>query len=189
MQTTPDAGLRALASLSDAARKLLFSRSMQYTLARGVHLLTEGQVCRHVYLVEEGYLRSYHNRDGTDINLAFTFENNFATSLKSLRTGEPSTLAIVAAEGCIVREFAGHDLRALYDESPEIESFGRTLLEQLLVEQEEHAALFRLYSPAERYHAVTKRQPHLLQRVSLTQLASYLGVSRETLSRIRRKRS
>ena len=82
-------------------------------------------------------------------------------------------------------ELSGDALRELYALSPEIESFGRLLVEGMLMRQETQVHLFRLQSPAERYRYVADHSPALLQRVTLTNLASYLGVSRETLSRIR----
>lgn len=179
--------LRLIAPLSDATLDLLLSCGVQKQVPKGTHLLNEGQVCTSIYLVEQGYLRSYYNRGGNEINNGFSFEYSFATNLKSLRTGTASELCIQAAERCVVREFGKQELLALYAQSPEIESFGRTLLEHLLIEQEEQATFFRLYSPAERYQYLVAHHPRMLQRVSLSQLSSYLGVSRETLSRIRKK--
>lgn len=179
---------RPLAPLSDAALDLLLSCGVQKHVSKGSNILNEGQVCTHIYLVEQGYLRSYYNRDGNEINNGFSFEHSFTTNLKSLRTGTASELCIQAAERGVVREFGKQELLALYAQSPEIESFGRILLEHLLIEQEEQATLFRLYSPAERYQYLVAHRPQMLQRVSLSQLSSYLGISRETLSRIRKKR-
>lgn len=192
MDTAPSSTLastlRLLAPLSDPALDLLLSCGVQKQVPKGTNLLSEGQVCTSIYLVEQGYLRSYYNRDGNEINNRFSFEYSFATNLKSLRTGTASELCMQAAEPCVVREFGKQELLALYAQSPEIESFGRTLLEHLLIEQEEQATFFRLYSPAERYQYLVVHRPQMLQRVSLSQLSSYLGVSRETLSRIRKKR-
>jgi CRP-like cAMP-binding protein len=182
------AALRLVSPLSDTALHLLFSGSLQKSIPRGEILLAEGQVCSYIYVIERGCMRSYYNREGIEINNGFSFEYSFVTNLKSLRTGAPSEFCIQAAEQCVVRSFGKEELKALYTQSPEIESFGRKLLEKMLVEQEEQATFFRLYSPAERYEYLVKHQPHLLQRVSLSQLASYLGMSRETLSRIRKKR-
>ena len=148
-------------------------------------MLVEGAVCRHIYFVEQGYLRTFHNRDGVEINLSFSFEGSFVTDLGSLRNATPSTVTIRAEEQSVVQAIAREDLIGLYAGSAEIEAFGRRLLEELLAEQEEQANLFRLHTPAERYHRVVTRNPQLLQRVSLSHLASWLGVTRETLSRIR----
>jgi CRP-like cAMP-binding protein len=72
---------------------------------------------------------------------------------------------------------------------PVIALFVRRLAIRLLLASEEHSNLFKLYTPTERYRYIEKNKPELLQRISLSQIASYLGVTRETLSRIRRKKS
>ena len=107
------------------------------------------------------------------------------TSTADLKKGK-----LILKEGTVstIFEFDKDKLLDLYKVSPEIESFGRKLLEQLLISQEEHSNLFKIYSPTERYHYLLQHNPNFLQRVSLSQLASYLGVTRETLTRIRRKK-
>lgn len=181
--------LRLIAPLSDTALQLLLSSGVQKNVPKGTALLEEGQVCSHIHIVERGYLRSYYTKEGVEINTNFSFEHSFVTNLKSLRTGAPSEFCIRAAEHCIIRSFGKQELLHLYAQSPEVESFGRKLLEYMLIEQEEQATFFRVYSPAERYQYMVLHQAHILQRVSLSQLSSYLGMSRETLSRIRKKRS
>lgn len=175
-----------LSPLSESAMKQLFASVEKIQFPKGAYLLQESQVCNHIFFVESGHLRVFVSKDGTEINTGFVFENNFATSLKSLRSASPSELSIQACEAVTVFRFDKNKLKALYEGSPETETFGRTLLEQLLIEQEEHANMFRIYSPAERYEHILKQNPALLKRVSLSQIASYLGVTRETLSRIRK---
>ena len=72
--------------------------------------------------------------------------------------------------------------------SPEVETLGRKCIRAFAVKQEEQSTLFTLYTAQERYEYIERLHPHLLQRVPLTLLASYLGVARETLSRIRKRR-
>lgn len=167
---------------------LLFNAARLRRLSKGEMIVKEGQVCKTIVFVEKGYLRTFVNKEGIDVNTAFTFENEFATHLKSLRNAVAADASIQAGEPSVVYEFNKDELLQLYELSPEIESFGRKLLEQLLVMQEEHTNLFKLYTPAERYQYLLTHQPPILQRISLSQLASYLGVTRETLSRIRKKR-
>lgn len=178
--------VKELADISPAGLALLFASVKPRQLTKGQFLLKEGQVCKHIYYLENGYLRTFCNKDGKEINTDFSFENSFVTNLKSLRTELPSDCYIQAGEATIVWEFGKEDLLNLYTQSSEIESFGRKLLEQLLIAQEEHTHLFKLYTPTERYHHVAKHHPQLLQRISLSQLSSYLGIARETLSRIRK---
>lgn len=87
----------------------------------------------------------------------------------------------------IVLRFDKSKLLDAYKKSQEIEAFGRKLLELIIAKQEEHLDNFKLLTPQQRYENLVLKQPEFLQRVSLTQTASYLGISRETLSRIRGK--
>lgn len=178
--------INSLFFLPATSLDLLLGEAKPLYVPRGSILLKEGQVCRSIYFIERGQLRTYYNKNGKEININFYFENNFATNLKSFVEENPSAFYIEAMEHTRLWKFDKEQLTRLYGQSKEIESFGRKLLEKLLVKQEEHSNIFKLYSPKERYHYVAKYYPHLLQRVSLSQLSSYLGISRETISRIRR---
>lgn len=178
----------SLTEISVSGIDKLFDIARYTQLRKDEIVLKEGQLCKKIFFVEKGYLRTYINRDGIDINTDFTFENNFTTNLKSLRASIPSDTTIQAGEPTILYEFDKDELLALYKTSPEIESFGRKLLEQLLIAQEEHVNLFKIYSPLERYRYMQQHKPEMLQRISLSQLASYLGIARETLSRIRKRK-
>jgi CRP-like cAMP-binding protein len=177
----------ALAETSAPGLEKLFQIASKRQIEKGEVVLKQGQICNHIFFVEKGYLRTFIDKDGSEINTDFTFEGQFTTSLKSLRLSVPAENSIVAGEVTSIYEFEKSRLLGLYDESAAIESFGRKLLEQLLMAQEEHTNLFKIYSPAERYQYLLTNKPEILQRVSLSQLASYLGMARETLSRIRKK--
>lgn len=164
----------------------IFEIATHRQIAKGEIILKQGQICKTILFVEKGYLRTFINKDGIEINTEFTFEGNFTTNLKSLRSSSSSDTVILAGETTTIYEFDKDKLLELYKESAEIESFGRKLLEQLLIALEEHANLFKIYSPTERYQYLQANKPEILQRISLSQLASYLGIARETLSRIRK---
>lgn len=175
----------ALSSLSAAARDLLLERGRAITVPKDEWLLREGQTARSIFYLESGLVRSVRLEDGRDINLDFSLEGDYITHLRSLRSLSPADYGLQAMEPALLVELNGAALFGLYRRSPEIESFGRQIVEGLLIRQETQAHLFRLQSPAERYRYIAEHSPALLQRISLTNLASYLGVSRETLSRIR----
>lgn len=179
--------VKSIANLSAGAYDLLMTSTPKKTLEKGCYLLKEGQICKAVYYIEKGYLRTFYTKDGKEINTRFSFENDFVTDLKSLRSATPSDYCIQTGEKTIIWEFTKEKLLELYGQSDEIESFGRNLLEQMLIDQEEHGNLFKVFSPTERYQYVAQYFPHLMQRISLSQLSSYLGIARETLSRIRKK--
>ena len=186
MQQLLSEDINQFSAMSPACQELLFEGVEAEYLHKGKTLLKEGQVCRNIYFIEHGQLRTFYNKNGREINVNFSFENNFTTNLKSFLTATPSDYYIKANEPTTVWIFNKDHLEYLYGKSCEIESFGRKLLEKLLIKNVEHGNLFKIYTPAERYHYIEKYYPELLQRVSLSQLSSYLGISRETISRIRR---
>jgi CRP-like cAMP-binding protein len=156
-------------------------------LKKGEVLLNEGEVCRAFYLVDKGYLRTWYNKNGAEINLSFTFEGDFISNLKSVKSKRPSNLIIEAGEDTSVWVFDLDSMTKQPNPSPEINIFIRRLAIRILLAAEEHSNLFKIYTPTERYRLIEKNHPLLLQRIPLSQLASYLGVARETLSRIRKK--
>ena len=178
--------INSLQLLSAESERALLSGMKLKKLNRNSILLAEGEHCKGIYFVESGCLRAAMYKDGREINLSFFLENNFATNLKSLRRDSPSEYYIKACEPSTVWSLNKIDLFELYERSAEISNFGRILLEQLLIEQEDHANFLKINSQAERYAHILKNAPALLQKVSLTQLSSYLGMSRESLSRIRK---
>lgn len=176
-----------LVEISALSLDKIFKAAVKQQLFKGEIILSKGQVGKNIMFVERGYLRTFITKDGRDINTDFIFENNFTTNLKSLRFSIASDTTIQAGETTIIYKFDKDELLSLYKESQEIESFGRQLLEQLLIAQEEHTNLFKLCTPAERYDYLRRNKPQMIQRISLSQLSSYLGVTRETISRIRKK--
>ena len=154
-------------------------------LPKGKILVREGEICRHIYFIEQGHLRTFYTKNGKDINVNFTFEKQFAANLKSFLYTLPSEYYIRAGETTVVRCIDREQLQAVLLDAGEQGSLSHHLM-RLLIRQEEHANIFKIYTPSERYHYVATNYPKLLQRVSLSQLSSYLGISRETISRIRR---
>lgn len=154
---------------------------------KGSEILAIDEVCNSIYFINTGCCRAYFIKEGKEINTAFFFENDFVTNIKSLTSGQKSEYYIMAYEDIKTVKFDKLKLLDAYKSSREIEAFGRKMLEHLIQKQEEHSNSFKLLTPTERYFELLNKQPDFLQRVSLTQIASYLGISRETLSRIRAK--
>lgn len=178
-----------LGNMSLASKTLFFNNIELQTFAKNEMLLREGRDCHEIYFVECGYLRTFYNKEGKEINLQFTLPGNFVTDLKSLRNESASSYNITAGASSSVWVFEKEKFLKLYEQSAEITAFGKNLLELLLIEQEAHAHRLKIQTPEERYLYIEKEEPQLLQTVSLTQLSSYLGISRESLSRIRKRRA
>lgn len=159
----------------------------QKEFKRGEYLLEEGAVCNALFYIDRGYCRSFFMIDGTEKNTAFYFENDIATNIKSFGTGLKSEFAIKACEPLSVIVFDKFKLKEVSQKAKEIETLGKNCIRLFSTKQEEFANLFHLYNAEERLLYIEKNHPDMLQRISLTQLSSFLGVARETLSRIRKK--
>ena len=182
--------IQHMKDLSDTDNALFNTVMSSKRLKKGEILLQEGSVCRAVYFVEQGYLRTYYNReDGSTVNLNFTFEGEFTSNLKSAIGREPSKLSIDAGEDTLLSIFDLDKLSPEMKTQPLVSQFIRRTTMQMLLASEARGNLLKIYSPAERYHYIEQKIPHILQRISLSHLASFLGVSRETLSRIRAKKA
>lgn len=177
-----------LSGLSARGWELLQPALSELAYKKNDYLLKTGQVCDALFFISRGYCRAFYDKDGQEVNTDFFFENEIATSINSFGQGVPSVFSIQACENLSVVRF---DKRRLFEaaaQSTEIETLGRKCLQRIAAKQEKHAAMFKIMNATERYAYMTAHFPEILQRVSLTQLSSYLGLARETLSRIRAKR-
>jgi CRP-like cAMP-binding protein len=156
-------------------------------LKRREYLLRSGDVCHHIAFVVRGCLRLYRTDDAAGEHiLRFAIENWWITDAESFRTGQPAVGAIDALEDTQVLLWSRENFERLKREIP---AFGA--LESHLAGRNLDAQVNRLYaaishSAEERYHAFVQAFPDFYQRIPLRMIASYLGVSRETLSRIRK---
>jgi CRP-like cAMP-binding protein len=154
---------------------------------KGEYFIKSGGVCRHIAFINEGVLRTYYVNDKADeITICFCSERRFTTSFKSLITQQPSQLNIQAIEPTEVIALSYQDLQKLYIESKSWQTIGRLLAEREYLNMESYAVALNRESAKEKYARLLKEQPQVIQRAPVQQIASYLGVTRETLSRIRR---
>jgi CRP-like cAMP-binding protein len=181
--------IHSLTAFDTESWALLQPALTQQTFNKNELLLKEGQVCRSLFFIVKGYCKSYYEVDGLVKNTGFFFENEIATNISSFGSGQKSEFNIVACELLTVIIFDKEKLFEAAQQAPEIETLGRHCIRLFATKQEEFSNLFKLYTPQERLEYMETRHPAMLQRVSLSQLASFLGVARETLSRIRKRRS
>jgi len=177
--------IESITEISEQSWRALSNCVSEIQFKKNEHLLKEGNICNYIYFISSGICKSCYNLDGKEINTAFYFENDFATNIRSLRTSSKSEYSIKAYEKTKAVVIDKTNLLEAYKQSHQIETFGRKVLELIVAKQEEHSDSFKLLSPKQRFDTLVSQYPDFLQRVSLTQTASYLGISRETLSRFR----
>lgn len=154
-------------------------------LPKGDYLLREGNIARHLFFLETGAIRGYYNLDGKEITHWFGFENDFVTSFHSFITGQPAVENIQLLEGSELWSISKTALTGLFNRFHEIERLVRIAYEKYYIRLEERFVNGQFKSAAERYEGLQTQSPHIIERVPLGYIASYLGISQETLSRIR----
>jgi CRP-like cAMP-binding protein len=177
--------LELITEFSEEELKLMEPFFEKTTVAKYGCLLEEGQPCTTIFLVASGVLRNYYNNNGLDVNLSFTLENQFTTSFEAYINHEPSKIFIQALEKSSVWIINTRALRKQYGSITNISAFVRRLAIRMLMVTEEHHNMMMMNAPADRYQYLLDKKPELLQKIPLTHLASYIGITRETLSRIR----
>ncbi len=170
---------------SQATFEVLQRTSEIKTLDKGEHLLREGDVSRQVAFVESGLLRYYYLSDGTEHTGQFFFPGTFVADVASFVLQRPALQNIDALEPTVVTLISRTVLHDLYDSDPAFERFGRRLFEQVVAFSQLRTASFLLRSAEERYLALLDERPKVIEQVPLYQVASYLGITPEALSRIR----
>ena len=166
--------------------RLMRSLSIVKKVRRKEFLLQEGEVCRHKIFVAKGLLKSYHLRhDGTEHIMRFSPENSWATDPESLRNQTPAQSNIEALENSEVVMWTRESLGELFAAIPAFKAYMDSLISGALKSSHKRILMNLSYTSEEKYEDFIASFPDVFSRVPLHMVASYLGVSRETLSRIR----
>lgn len=172
--------------LDEEEAKELALRSKIRKVKRRQFVLSEGEVCRHYNFVLQGCLKMYKvDESEKEHNLAFAIENEWSTDIGSFHSEEPSSLYIEAVEPSILIQIAKPDLLHLYVQYPKFDRNFRVIIEDQFVELQRRLLQTISTSAEERYLQFSRQYPNLLQRLPNTQIASFLGITPEFLSRIR----
>jgi len=184
-EETLQAACAKYAEIPEAEWRFFWSQTCRRDFGAREHLVREGHPTSAIYFIVSGLVRLYYNRDGRELVRGFDLEGRWATVYESVLTGEPSTFSIETLEPTRTISFSGRVLSALYARHPCWDRFGRRILEAQWIRQSDKARRFRVYSPEEHYRLLISRRSPLIDRVPLNQLASFLQITPETLSRIR----
>jgi CRP-like cAMP-binding protein len=180
--------IHSFSDFSEESWNLLRSVIIETEFKKGDHLVEADKVCNSLFFIRKGYCRAFNIQEGIEINTCFYFENDIATNMNSYVFNQKSTFAIQACEPVFAYRFDKSDVFEISKKAPEIELIAKRNLQMIAAKQEKQLELYRLLTARQRYEYLEKNQPEIIQRVPLTQLSSYLGVARETLSRIRNNR-
>jgi len=154
-------------------------------LKKNSTLIREGQYSDKTYYIVSGCARAYYLRDGKDISDWFAFENEFISAIISFFTNKPSPHLIELLEDSILVEFSREQIEKLCTKYHDFERLVRVIVTNTMLRQQERIASIQFQSARQKYENILAIHPNITNRIPLTHIASYLGITLETLSRIR----
>lgn len=157
----------------------------QLNLKKKEELQAIGKTCKTIYFLNKGLARIYYLKDGTDVTDSFILENNIIVRVESLFRNLPSKKAIEVLEDSEIIAIDAHKLFQLYDENPSIERLFRKIFEESHVETVNRIESLQFNSAEERYRNLIEDHPEIIKRIPLKYIASFLGITQVSLSRIR----
>lgn len=174
--------------VSDETATYINLHSYSLQVDRGEYLLKTGEICQHLYFIRKGAIRGYIKEGSKEVTTWITPENEMVTSIRGLSSQDPSLENIQAIEHCELVAAPFEALQYLYENHIEMNIVGRKLLEQYYRDAEERAFISRIPNAGKRYRHFLETKSNLTNRIPLKYIASYLGMTIETLSRIRSKK-
>jgi len=177
--------IRTLTHLSDAGEAAMASVLERLDLPKNHNLLRPGSVCHYLYFIEKGLTRTYYIKDGKDVTDWISTENTIAVSIISFLTRQPDRRGIQLLEDSTLWTISYTNLEGLYQQYPDIDRLGRLFLSQGIIQLQQRFDDLHFATAHDRYQKLITTNPSLLNRVPLGMIASWLGITQETLSRIR----
>jgi CRP-like cAMP-binding protein len=158
------------------------------SFSKGELIIDASKVGSRSYYILNGLTRTYFTKDDKEINEYFSSENEWANSPRSWRTGKTDIYYVAAIEDTTALCINVDDMIFLFENFPEMDKYGRLSMTTLLDHLIERIASFRFTTAEEKYIHFKKTYPHIHHRIPLGMVASYLGITQETLSRLRAKK-
>lgn len=170
--------------LSENAEKLLQGRIKKEWLPKGSAILRPGEVCRYIYFVEKGFLRHFKVLDYIEHTTDFVCQGHFCTAIDSLFGQKQSDEGILCETDCLLYALNYYDLMALEDITLEFTLLFKQLLSYYLNQINQERELYRCSNATAKYHYLCQNYPGINLHVKHKDIASYLGITQQSLSRI-----
>ncbi len=177
--------LSAVSPISEEAKLEIKNALIRKEASKGEELLKAGEQCNHIYFLISGFAHQFRYVDGKKDITYFWAENDLVTHMVSFLSRKPSTEYISILEDSLLYSLSYHKLQHLYATYPEFNAIGRLFVEKYFLDLAIATDFWRITPVKARYEKLIQEKPQLLKRANLGQIASYLNISQETLSRIR----
>lgn len=159
-----------------------------YRVSRDEYIITAGKTENYFYYVSSGVLRAYALNNGADVSVGFSYDGDYSGAYDSFLAQKPTDLFIQALTDAELLRINYHDLMSLFDKYKSVERWGRILNANILIGIGRRQLEVRSYTAEERFERLFTQSPHIFQLVPQKHLASYLGMTPETFSRMRKAR-
>ncbi len=180
--------IRSRVDFPEEELKDIMSYFRKETIAKNTVMLNEGSICQKLYFLEKGVGRSYYlNKNGKYVTQWFFGEGNFMTSLESFFQESPSLSFMETLEDSVVYSITKENIDYLFEKYHKMEKFGRIISIDMTTKISNKLNAIQFQTASDRYNYMLKEFPNISMRVPLGDIASYLGITQETLSRIRKK--
>ncbi|WEK33557.1 MAG: Crp/Fnr family transcriptional regulator [Candidatus Pseudobacter hemicellulosilyticus] len=177
--------LNAIHPLSAPAMDYIRQQVETVKVPKNTILVKSGEHCQYLYYIHLGVIRSFLKESGKEITTWVDVEGEISTSIRGLCYRAPSLETLQTLEPCELSLFSYEHLDYLYEHFNEANILGRKFLEASYVASEERAYLTRIPNAKKKYQHLLNTRPEMINRIALTYVASFLGMTLETLSRIR----
>lgn len=179
--------LNNIYKLPDTSRDSLIEVIAEVTRPKGYRLINADKIERNIYFIKKGIVRAYINAPDGEVTFWFGKEGDTIVSMKSYVSNQTGYENIELLEDCVLYELNAEALNSLFAKDVHIANWGRKFAEQELLKTEGRLIERQFRTASERYNELIINNPELLQRVQLSYIASYLGITQVSLSRIRAK--
>ncbi len=176
---------RQTVPLTDKELELIDTSFECRALKKKDYLLKDGKVCNFIAFIADGSIRHFHIKDGVEKTCDISFENSWVTDFQSFTYGTACIMNLQAMEETTVFIIQRENLFNLYKACNKYETFGRLMAEQVAQRATEIAMSLSSDKPEERFQHLIEKQPDIFQKIPQKYIANLLGISPESLSRIR----
>ena len=176
-------------SLNDVDKEYLLSLFKVKNILKKEYVLKQGQNCNKIYFVEFGSLRAFNLDDkGKESTIMFAVQDWWITDMNSFINRQPASVSIIALENSQVIALDFNLLEELYLQLPKFERFFRILFQNAYIREQQRVLYNISYTTEERYYQFIEKYPAISQKITQKQIASYLGVTPEFLSSVKKNK-